>query len=163
MTGDAQGALDDFQFALRVNSAYIPAMQNASYILSERLQRPKEAIAMLSRIIDKSPASAAAYSGRAILHARAGDRQKALADVQQAERMTTDTLIHYQIACVYAQTSRVEKSDELLANAWLAKSFSANPQLIAEAKKDPDLDPIRKNPGFEALLKRPIDNRKQTP
>jgi hypothetical protein len=53
----------------------------------------------------------------------------------------------YNLACFYARVGRTEDAMTLLRD-----SLAAKPALIALARRDPDLDRIRDEPGFRELL-----------
>lgn len=56
---------------------------------------------------------------------------------------------HYNMACAYAQLSNVDQ-----ALNSLAKSFESGFDNFGTVRADPDLDPVKSNPGYEALLER---------
>lgn len=66
-------------------------------------------------------------------------------------RTSTDPRVHavgvYNLACFYARTKRVEEAVPLLR-----KSFVGAPDLKDWAHKDPDLEPIRKDPRVVEVL-----------
>jgi eukaryotic-like serine/threonine-protein kinase len=92
-------------------------------------------------------------SGRAILYARLGERDQADADAKKALDLAgDDPRVIYQLAGVYAQSSRKNPDDKteairLLASA-LRKGFGAN-----FIETDRDLDPIRSDKEFLQLVR----------
>ena len=55
----------------------------------------------------------------------------------------------YNLACLACR-----KGDGATALELLERAVSADPAFIAEAMKDPDLDPLRGDPRFTALMNR---------
>jgi hypothetical protein len=53
----------------------------------------------------------------------------------------------YNLACFYSRVGRADDSVRLLR-----ESFRAKPDLIALARRDPDLDPLRRHPELDRLL-----------
>lgn len=88
-------------------------------------------------------------------HMEAGDEKAAEAILLWAQdlssRASTDPQTHavatYNLACLYARTGRPEGALPLLR-----ESFDVSPGLKEWAHKDPDLDPIRNDPGLIQLL-----------
>ena len=88
-------------------------------------------------------------------HMEAGDEKAAEAILLWARdlssRASTDpqtrAVATYNLACLYARTGRPEGALPLLR-----ESFDVSPGLREWANKDPDLDPIRHDPGLIQLL-----------
>ncbi|RLT21732.1 MAG: hypothetical protein DWI29_01505 [Planctomycetota bacterium] len=72
------------------------------------------------------PLDAYLWSGRAVLPARAGRRDAAVQDVAVALKLSNEPLLVYQVACVYALTSKTVAEDKQEAMSLLANSFRAN-------------------------------------
>jgi hypothetical protein len=86
-----------------------------------------------------------------VLHARLGDRAKAVADAEECLRRDREPRTVYQVAGIYALTSRADPADRaealrLLASA-LAKGYGAD--LV---DRDHDLDPIRTDAEFKRIV-----------
>ena len=58
-----------------------------------------------------------------------------------------DANAHYNLACFYSLNGKVEKA---LGN--LEQAFKVKPDLKEWAKKDPDINPIRGEPGYQTLI-----------
>jgi serine/threonine protein kinase/Tfp pilus assembly protein PilF len=150
---DAQGALADFDRALRLEPRSLDALQNKANVLSEHLARPFEAVRVLHTTIELYPHFVPARAGRGVLLARLGKRREALRDAEECLRLDSQPATLYQVAGIYALTSRQEPDDRqealfLLASA-LRRGYGWG--LIAI---DTDLDPIRCDPEFERLTAR---------
>jgi serine/threonine protein kinase/Tfp pilus assembly protein PilF len=144
-------ALDDVEQALRLNPSCIFAMQLKAHILAERLNRPADAIPVLDRAIEFSPDYVPARAGRGVLLARAGKRASAIRDAEDALLRDTKGPNLYQMACIYALTSREEAADRLKALELLRSGLRSGFGLDL-VDTDVDLDPIRKDPAFERIV-----------
>lgn len=103
---DPAAALQDFQSAQQIDPLSQDAFRNMAMVLSEHLSRPDDSLKVLDAAIGVHPLDAYLWSGRAVLHARAGRRDAALLDVAEALKLSNEPLLVYQLACVYALTSK---------------------------------------------------------
>ena len=91
-----------------------------------------------------------ARAGRGVLLARLGKRQAAHQDAEECLRRDLQPNTLYQVAGVYALTSKQKPEDAkqafLLLHCALEKAYGRDLLGI-----DPDLDPIREQPGFKRL------------
>lgn len=149
----AEAALAEFAAALGINPRSLAGLQLKSRALSA-LDRNREAADALGELLAHYPETVHAWSGRAVLLARLGDRAAAHAAAERAILLCDgDPAAEYQLAGVYALTSRATPDDKpealrLLSSALL-KGFGAN--LVAV---DRDLDPLRSDPEFSRLTVR---------
>jgi serine/threonine protein kinase/tetratricopeptide (TPR) repeat protein len=148
---DPAAALADFEKALELNPASRAALQNTAHALAEKLGRTADAVRVLDRVVEMYPDYLPGRGGRGVLHARLGDRAKALADAEECLRRDREPRTVYQVAGIYALTSRTEAADRaealrLLASA-LGKGYGAD--LV---DRDTDLDPIRGDHEFKRLV-----------
>jgi tetratricopeptide (TPR) repeat protein len=143
-------ALADFRRAEAINPRNFHALQNQAHILSERLQRPRESLDVLNRLLELYPEWPQALGGRAVLLARAGRVPEALDDVKRLLQVDPSPFAYYQAAGVYALTA--DQPGHLReALRLLAKALSRG-EGYAYIGNDPDLDPIREQPEFRTLL-----------
>jgi len=112
---DPKAALADFERASEMNPRYVNAWQNQAHVLSEKLGQPEKAMAVLDKALELAPEFAPARVGRAVLLARAGKRTEAHADAEKALAVSRDAEVRYQVACVYALTSKAQPTDKALA------------------------------------------------
>ena len=138
--------------ALELSPLDVNALQLKAHLLSERLDRPADALKVLDRALEHHPENVPCLAGRAVSRARGKDRGGAVADAQAALRLSAGGLTLYQAACVYALTSRVEPADRFKAMELLHAALKAGfgKEHLAD---DPDLDPLRESAEFQALLK----------
>ncbi len=149
--GDPKGALADFDQALRINPESLDALQNKAGVLSEKLGRAADAVAVLDRLVALYPDDVLGRAGRGVLLARQGRRAAAQADARAAEKLSKLPEVAYQLAGVYSLTSRAQPDDRRealrLLSAALSQGFGLD--LLAH---DRDLDPIRQLPEFQQLV-----------
>jgi serine/threonine protein kinase/Flp pilus assembly protein TadD len=145
-------ALADFRQARRLNPADRTAAQNILHVLCDRLHEEKEAIDLLDELLASNPRDERALATRAVLHARQGDVEAAIADAEASLSLNGDPRATFQAACVYSQISRTQATYQSKALELLARSLGANPQLAARAAGDPDLDPLRSAEAFRRIL-----------
>jgi len=145
-------ALEDFQRALRLNPREPNALRNSATVLSSRLNRPEDAIAELSKLLAFRPADARALAGRAVLYARQGRAQEALADIQRLAATNTTAVHHYQTACVYALLANTQSGRRAEALRMLAVSCQQDAQLAELAPRDPDFAALHDDPEFRRIV-----------
>jgi serine/threonine protein kinase/tetratricopeptide (TPR) repeat protein len=148
---EPEAALADFDEALKLNPQSVPALQNKIHVLSEKLGRLREAVTLLDQAVALSPEHAPFLGGRGVLRARLGDRNGALADAEAALHRERNPFRLYQVACIYALTSRQEAADRWKAYDLLAAALKGGFGLDLLATDD-DLDPLRQQPEFKRLV-----------
>jgi serine/threonine protein kinase/tetratricopeptide (TPR) repeat protein len=146
--GDLKGALADFDEALVMNPHSQLALQNKAHILAET-GRTDEALQMMDREVALYPDHFHALSGRGILLARKGRNAEARKDAQAALRDDRPSTL-YQVAGIYALTSRQDPGDRAMALRLLKAAFRQGFGLDL-LDRDEDLDPIRGLPEFRRL------------
>ena len=144
---DPAGALADFDAALLLNPRSLDALRNKAYVLSEKLGRRAEAIKVLDRVVRLYPDFVRGRGDRGVLLARLGKRAQALADAEGCLKRSDEPFTHYQVAGIYALTSRQDRHDRDPAlrhlSTALRRGFGFDLLGI-----DSDLDPLRKDPEF---------------
>ncbi|MCI0681355.1 MAG: tetratricopeptide repeat protein [Gemmataceae bacterium] len=144
-------ALEDFDEALKMNPRYRPALDNKAHVLAELLGKTAEAIRVLDRIIELYPDHVVARSSRGVLWARLKKRSEALHDAEEALIRSAGPAIQYQVAGIYALTSRTDPDDAReafrLLSAALRRGYG-----LDYVGRDTDLDPIRNRPEFRRLV-----------
>ena len=148
---DPRSALADFESALKLNPHYLTALQNKASVLGEVLGRTQEAVATLDQLLTFYPDYVPALAGRGILHARLGRREAAIADAGSALLKDTKPFNVYQVAGIYALTSRQSPDDRREALRLLESALSQGFGLDL-LDRDRDLDAIREQPEFRRLV-----------
>jgi serine/threonine protein kinase/tetratricopeptide (TPR) repeat protein len=150
MGSDPKAALVDFDQALKLNPRSLVALQNKAHILS-KLGRNAEAAQALDKAVDTYPDFILARAGRGVLLARLGKRDAAHKDADECLARDNKPLTLYQLAGIYALTSKTNPDDRRhafrLLSVSLQKGFGFD---LLEADKD--LDPIRTCPEFKKLV-----------
>lgn len=147
-----EGALADLEAALRLDPQSRKALQNKAHLLSEKLNRPFEAIETLDRMLELNPHDALALAGRAVLRSRLGERNAAHQDARDALKWDRSPQTCYQAACAYAQTSQVVADDAVEAVNLLGEATKQEIRWAAEATKDPDMLPLAECADFRKLV-----------
>ena len=149
---DPNGAEADYREALKLNPTSEIALQNLASLQSETFHQTDQAIETLNRLIHAHPTFLPALTGRGILLARKGEAEPALDDARKVMKLSHSPMICYQVAGIYALTSRTRP--ETLAEAYklLSTAFYADKQWIDLAMIDPDLAPIQNDPAFKELI-----------
>jgi tetratricopeptide (TPR) repeat protein len=157
--GDVPGALEDFQKAVEANPRSLVGLHNQAHIYSERLGKNDEAIERLNRVLDCYPDLLPSLGGRAVLLARQGRRDQALADAKRLLALSESGQFCYQAACVLALTSQEVPADRDRAFTLLSRALQAGygHELFEE---DLDLAPLWQDPRF-AKLKATIRTMRQ--
>jgi tetratricopeptide (TPR) repeat protein len=146
--GDAVG---DFDEALKLNSRSIPALEAKANVLSELLGRTEEAIGVLDVAVEAHPDYPSFRSGRGVLWARLGRRPEAIGDARESLRLEHPPEVTYQVAGIYALTSRQDPADRAEAFRLLQAAFQQGYGLDL-IDRDPELVPIRELPEFRRLV-----------
>lgn len=149
---EPEQAFSDFSEARKLNPLSRDALQNSAHVLSERLNRPEDAIRCLDELLLLYPEDNGARIGRAVLNARAGRDDAAIQDVNIVDAKAPDAITNYQIACVFSRLSVRTKSHEETALRYLTSAFNSEPRIHTMAEQDADLDPIRDESVFVDLM-----------
>jgi tetratricopeptide (TPR) repeat protein len=154
MDTEPAAALKDFDKAIALNPRSHEALINKSIVLSESLNRPREAVAVLDQFLIYYPDHIGARMGRGVVLARLGECEKARRDVEEGLKHDRSSFFLFQAAGLYAQISRHERGTDAkqealaLLGSALRKGF-ADLELF---KTDTDLNPIREEAEFKRLL-----------
>lgn len=144
-------ALDDFIAAEQLDPLYPDALINQAWILGEKLNRTEEAIAATDRLLAFSPDNMNGRAGRAVMLARIGRNEEALAEAKRCMELASSPATIYRAGCVYAIASAKdpkyrEEGVRLIATALL-RGFGHEHLL-----SDSDLDSLRNDERFRKLM-----------
>jgi serine/threonine protein kinase/Tfp pilus assembly protein PilF len=150
LSSDPAAALADFERALALNPRSRAALQNKAHVLAEKLNRPEEAIRALDQAVALYPDYVPARGGRGVVLARLGRRDAALEDARGCLARDGRPRTRYQVACIYALTSREAPADRRVALGLLVEALRQGYgfNLIGT---DADLNPLRELPEFQRL------------
>jgi serine/threonine protein kinase/predicted Zn-dependent protease len=150
---DPGGALGDFGNALVHSPRSVVAWQNRAHVLAEHLQLHREAIDALNHALELSATNVPARVGRAVLHARLGQRKQALDDLRLVLKAAPrDPEVLYQAGCIHALLSSRDAAGKRLALTYLARALQLGFG-HEELAGDRDLANVRGEPGFADLLR----------
>jgi tetratricopeptide (TPR) repeat protein len=150
LAGDPRGALADFEAALAQNPRSRDGLRNKAYVLAEKLGRKEEAVAVLDRLVQLYPDFVRGRGDRGVLQARLGRRPQALADARGCLERSNQPFTHYQVAGIYALTSRQDAGDRVAALRHLSIALRRG-EGADLLDSDHDLDPLRNDPEFRRL------------
>jgi serine/threonine protein kinase/tetratricopeptide (TPR) repeat protein len=145
---DPQGALADLQQADALDPGALTVLTGMSRILTVRLQRPDEALAVLDRLLAIYPDDEPSLVDRSILLAQAGRQDEAIRDVELALVPPNESRTIYQAACMYA--SLPGRLHDRRALNLLARAIGAG-YAADHLADDPDLESIRNSDEFQAI------------
>ncbi|MFT3882443.1 MAG: serine/threonine-protein kinase [Gemmatales bacterium] len=148
---DAKAALDDIEEALKLNPLSLYALQQKAHLLEERLGRKDEALQILNRAVELYPDHVPTLAGRGVNLARRGKRDEALKDAENALRRDSKAPNLYQVACIYALTSKIESNDRIkcFSLLWGALRTGFGLDIV---DTDPDLSVVRKEAEFQRIV-----------
>ncbi|MBY0525465.1 MAG: protein kinase [Gemmataceae bacterium] len=163
VNSDPRGSLADFAQAVKVNPRSLAGLENQAHVLSEKLGRTADAIELLDRVLALYPDFTPARGGRGVLRARLGQRAAAQRDAQETLRRDTRPPILYHVAGIYALTAVDHPEDRREALRLLSGALQQGYGLDV-IDSDPDLDPLRQDAEFRAMVKaaRDLRNRAQS-
>jgi serine/threonine protein kinase/Tfp pilus assembly protein PilF len=151
LPSDPKGALADFDEALSANPRSLDGLQNKASVLSEQLGQTAEAVQVLNKQLELYPDCVPARAGRGVLLGRLGKRKEAIQDAEACLHRDIQPATLYQVAGIYALTSKQDLEDRqqafLLLNCALDRGYGADLLSI-----DTDLNSIRDLPDFHRLL-----------
>lgn len=143
-------ALDDFRQAEKMNPRGFFALQNQAHVLSVHLKRDAEALAVLDRLVNLYPQSLQAKAGRAVLLARAGRVEEAVAEADSCLAASPSAATRYQLAGAFALSSdrpgHLNRALSLLSGALIEGAG------WKDLSTDPDLKPLQAHEGFQKLI-----------
>jgi serine/threonine protein kinase/tetratricopeptide (TPR) repeat protein len=147
---DPATALADFDAALRLNPQSYRGLQNKAAVLADKFGREAAAVRVLDEAVRLYPDAVAPVAGRAVLLARAGQGDRAVADAEAALRLDPGPATLYRAGCVYALLSagRPEHRPRAVQLLTAAVKRGYGYDLLAD---DPDLAPLRGRPEFRQL------------
>ena len=150
LPGDLTGASADIDEALRLNPVSLPGFQLKAHVLMEQ-GRNQEALDLLDRAVGIYTQHVPFRAGRGVLHARMGNRTLALRDAKEAVLQDTSPANLYQIAGIYALTSKTATEDRRESLHLLRTALNAGFGL-EYVDADPELEPLRGSTEFRDIV-----------
>jgi tetratricopeptide (TPR) repeat protein len=150
MNSDPRAALAALDEALKLNPRSLAALQNKAHLLG-RMGRNALAVQALDRAVASHPDFIPARAGRGVLLARLGRRGAAHKDALDCLARDNKPLTIYQLAGIYALTSKTHPDDRKQAFRLLSVALQKGCGFDL-LETDKDLDPIRKDAEFQKLV-----------
>ncbi|MBN2006928.1 MAG: tetratricopeptide repeat protein [Anaerolineae bacterium] len=109
----------------------------------------EKALVDYGRAIELEPEEAGIYYNRGFTYEMVKEYDKALADYERAIELDPQftAMANYSIAVVYAL-----QEQPMISCTYLGKILDLVPSLRDDLRTDPDFDPIRDEPCFQALM-----------
>lgn len=112
------------------------------------MERYEEAIEALSLAADADPENLHVWLALGWCHKRNGRLDLAIEALEEALDVEPgEAILHYNLACYWSLAHNVQ-----LALDFLAQAFELSPDYRDLVGTEPDFDPIRNEPGFQALV-----------
>jgi eukaryotic-like serine/threonine-protein kinase len=149
--GKVPEAKADFDRSVELSPKQTEAWMNLAVIAGEHQQKPDQAEAALTQLLVHLPDNHATLAARGVYRARQGKRAEAHADAEAVLKTQPTPFVQYQVAGIYARTSKTHPDDATMALRCLASAFrdASNLDFVAS---DPELMPILKDSRFLRLL-----------
>jgi tetratricopeptide (TPR) repeat protein len=151
MASDPAAALKDFDRALALDPIHVPALRGKASCLSERLNRPADAIKVLDRLVQSGTATVEDRAGYAVLLARQGKTADARKQARNCLGPDTAALPLYQAASALALTAET-RADRAEVLAVLRRVVQRDATWARHMPTDPDLRPVHADADFTALM-----------
>jgi eukaryotic-like serine/threonine-protein kinase len=121
---DPAAALADFRAAERLDPFDPDAMANQAWLLGEKMGRPADALAALDRLLAIYPDHPTGQGARAVLLARLGRTEEAVAQARRCLANAPHASAYYHAGCVFAIVARTDpkyrdEASRLVATALL--------------------------------------------
>jgi serine/threonine protein kinase/Tfp pilus assembly protein PilF len=150
---DAEGALDDYRAAYRLNPRSVAALHNQMLVLTRDLDRPRDALDVADRMAETYPDYALGRARRALLLARVGKAAEAADEAEKAMTLSKDSEVTYLAACTFALASKTRAADRARAVELLDRSIRSGFRRPTDVLNDSDLEPLRGDERFERITR----------
>lgn len=149
---DPNIALEELQSAEKRFGPRTRMLQTMAHVLSEQLHRETDALEKLDLLLQVYPTFQHALAGRAVLHARLGNAEQSLADIESllsAHQSISGDLM-FQVASAYSLCSKERPELRQQGLQWLLRAIVSK-YGAAKLDTDPDLAPLREDPEFAVV------------
>lgn len=144
-------ALSDLESAEKIAPDRLEVLQNLAHVHSEYFHDLDRSLSYMKRIVQIYPDNESSLADYCVLLARLGRIEEALEAMQELESgIPRSPPTQYQMACAHALISKVRPESKTIALRYLWRSITRGYGLDVLGQ-DPDLDPIRSAPLFDAI------------
>ncbi len=113
------------------------------------LERFDDALTPLSRAAEIEPENIHIWLALGWCHKRLGKLDLAIEDLEEALAADpNESVIHYNLACYWSLAGNKQR-----ALGYLEQSLALDPRFARQTATEPDFDPIRDDPDFQAVIK----------
>jgi tetratricopeptide (TPR) repeat protein len=151
LQNDVDGALADFIKAEEAYPRCLEALNNQAFVYAVKLKTPKEAIAAYDRLLVHFPDNHRALGHRAILFARMGKADEAVAQARRLMKMAPKPEHVYRAACALALASEKDPAVKNECLGCLANAVNRGYGFDL-LETDKHLNPIRQAPEFKQFI-----------
>jgi hypothetical protein len=151
LASDPTAALADFDAALALEADHVPALRGKASCLSEKLNRPRDAAAVLDRIVELGASTVEDRAGHAVLLARVGRTDDARKQARTCLDRDTGALPLYQAASALALTATTA-DDRAEVIGILRRVIQRDAGWAKHMPGDPDLRNVSQERDFKALM-----------
>jgi adenylate cyclase len=153
-SGEFEKARELYQRVLELKPGFLSAYKDLQ-MTCQRLGRDEEMQQIRARLLERlpnhllqNPDDARAHIIYAVSLAETSDREGALREVSQALELSPgDPVMLYNCTCFYSLLGEADRAIDTLRQA-IAAGYAS----FAWIKQDPDMNPLRDNPEFQALM-----------
>ena len=112
------------------------------------LEKYPDAVPVLIDAVDLAPSNIHAWMALGWCYKRTGRLDEAIESLERAHEVEPgEPLIAYNLACYYSLKGAKQQALE-----HLTRAINSKPELREMVGREPDFDPIRSDPGFQALV-----------
>lgn len=147
--GDALAA---YRKSSDLNPNDFASWYNQASALEASKGKPGDMLSVLDKAVATNPKSALAVIGRALIHARVGNRAEAVRDAERGLQLPCAATQVYQAACVYALTGRDEPADLERAMELLRKAARMGYHDWEKMENDADLSAVQQVDEYRSLI-----------
>jgi tetratricopeptide (TPR) repeat protein len=142
-------AIAQYERTLKIGAHFVPALQSMGLAYAQKGRYP-EALAAIEKAREKSPGDVELLAFLGVVRAKAGQAPEARAVLDQLKELSQRQYVSaYYSAIIHAALGQKEN-----AFADLEQAFQENACALVSLAIDPNLDPLRKDPRFDKLVKR---------
>ena len=148
--GNPKEAAAVYQNAISLDDTFIPAYINLGAVYLNHLNKPREALDIYHRALDKAPENPKIHNNFGVTFMALRDYERAEQELIRASELDPKFLDPlYNLACLFSQ-----KGETATALSWLKKAHAlGGEEIIHWASKDQDLVGLHKLQEYQEFLR----------